>query len=88
MFCGESVPVKIRTKAFIMDDLIDWFGKDFRIIEKSEDTDDIVIAVNCNQNAMFFWALQYGEYTEVLSPENLRAELAETIRKMNERYSE
>ena len=86
MYCGESVSVEIRTKAIIMDDLIDWFGRDFKIIEKDEATDDIVIVVNCNRNAMFFWALQYGAYTEVLSPTDLRAELAEAISGMYERY--
>ena len=46
----------------------------------------IVVALRCNYNAMFYWSLQYGAYVEVLSPPELRSELAETIRLMNEKY--
>ena len=36
---------------------------------------------------MFYWSLQYGAYVEVLSPPELRKELAKTICLMNERYN-
>lgn len=85
MFCGESVTVKMKTQADMVDDLIDWFGRDFRILEKEEES--IVISVKCNYNAMFYWALQYGAYVEILAPEELREELAETIRRMDEKYN-
>lgn len=88
MFCGESVPVKVRTTVGMMDDLIDWFGRDFTILEKDKDAKHMVIYVKCNYNAMFYWALQYGAYVEVLSPPALRQELAETIRAMHEKYGE
>ena len=87
MFCGESVSVTMRTPADMMDDLIDWFGRDFRIIEKDKDGKNIAIALKCNYNAMFYWALQYGAYVEVLSPDELRKELADTIKDMNKKYN-
>ncbi len=87
MFCGESIPVQLKAETGIMNDLVDWFGKDFRIIEKNETEHTMVISVRCNYNAMFYWALQYGAYVEVLSPGKLRQELAETIRVMHEKYS-
>jgi predicted AAA+ superfamily ATPase len=46
--------------------LVDWFGTDFRIIEKDEDS--ICIRVTCNQDALRYWALQYGPYIEVVEP--------------------
>ena len=82
--CGESASVHLKAPALMMNDLIDWFGRDFRIVSKTGD--EIVISVKCNYNAMFYWALQYGAYVEVLSPPKLRKELAETIRAMNEKY--
>lgn len=84
LFCGESVPVKLKTSVSMMNDLIDWFGKEFSIIEKKED--EIVVSVKCNYNAMFYWALQYGASVEVLAPKELRQELAKTIQVMNKRY--
>ena len=87
MFCGESVPVQMKTSADMMDDLIDWFGKDFRIIDKGKDGGEMKVSLKCNYNAMFYWALQYGAYVEILSPKELRDELAETIAKMNDKYN-
>ena len=84
LFCGESVPVKLKTSVSMMNDLIDWFGKEFSIIEKNGD--EITVSVKCNYNAMFYWALQYGSKVEVLAPKELRQELAKTIQDMNNRY--
>ena len=84
LFCGESVPVKLKTSVSMMNDLIDWFGKEFSIIEKKDD--EIVVSVKCNYNAMFYWALQYGSKVEVLAPMELRQELATTIQNMNNKY--
>ena len=87
MFCGESVFVRLKTTSDIMDDLIDWFGKSFRIIEENKKTNEIIISLKCNYNAMFYWALQYGAYVEVIAPDELRKELAETIADMNKKYN-
>ena len=84
MFCGESVMVQLKTKTWMMDNLIDWFGKDFKIIKKDEE--DMTISVKCNREAMFYWALQFGAYVEVLSPADLRKDLADTISEMNKKY--
>ena len=85
MFCGESVYVQLKAPIFMMNDLIDWFGKDFRIAKEFDDY--IIVSIKCNYNAMFYWALQYGAYVEVLSPKGLRQELADTIKEMNDKYS-
>ena len=87
MFCGESIQVKLKVDMKIINDLFDWFGTDWRIIEKDESGKSIVISVKCNHDAMFYWALQYGAYVEVLAPLPLRKELADTIKAMNEKYS-
>jgi len=87
MFCGESISVKLRTNEEMMNDLIDWFGKDFRIIERDKEKKIIVVSVKCNYNAIFYWALQYGAAVEILSPAELRSELADTIYEMNKRYN-
>ena len=86
LFCGESVPVKLKTSVSMMNDLIDWFGKDFSIIEKNDD--EITVSVKCNYNAMFYWALQYGANVEVLAPKELRQELMKTICDMGKKYNQ
>ncbi len=87
MYCGESVHVKLKTGPEMMDDLIDWFGKDFHILEKDANGADMVVSLKCNYNAMFYWALQYGAYVEVIAPEDLRKEIADTVSEMNQKYN-
>ena len=70
MFSGESVSVKFKTYNFMMNDLIDWFGKDFRILRQEKDK--ILVSVRVNETAMKFWSMQFGEHVEILEPESLR----------------
>lgn len=84
MLYGDSVTASIKTDIGMMDTLVDWFGKDFRILENKDDS--IAIAVKCNENALFYWALQYGPYVEVVAPESLRKRLADAIDEMAKKY--
>ena len=54
-----------------------WFGKDFRIVQ--EDVDELIVSVSCNEKAMKYWALQYGEYAEILEPKSLRDEIRKAV---------
>ena len=84
MFGGESVTVKIRAEKYLMDELIDWFGKDFRITE--EDDEFITVILKCNVQAMKYWALQYGDSVEILEPNSLRKNVADVVRRMYAKY--
>lgn len=85
MFSGASERVKLRVPESMMDEMIDWFGKDFRIL-KSDVEGMMEIVVNCNENAMFFWALQYGPYVEVMEPIVLRDRIREAVAGMTRKY--
>ena len=84
MFSGSSVSAKIRTTEDMMSELVDWFGTDFRIIEKGGNS--ICIRVICNQEALRYWALQYGPYVEVIEPTKLREQICADIRAMAKKY--
>lgn len=85
MFSGASVSVKIKTTEDMMSELVDWFGTDFRIVEKEDNS--ICIRVTCNQDALRYWALQYGPYVEIIEPESLRNRIADDIFNMYAKYS-
>ena len=70
MFSGKSIWVKFWTTEIMLDALVDWFGKDFKILQK--DADRILINVKVNETAIKFWAMQYGESVEVVEPSSLR----------------
>ncbi len=73
MFSGESVRVKFWTNRQILDALVDWFGKDFDILQRTDDR--ILISVRVNLQAMKYWIMQFGEHVEVIEPKALRDEI-------------
>lgn len=84
MYSGKSISAKLLVDQGIMNELIDWFGKDFVILEKYNNS--MKIRVKCNAEAIKYWALQYGNYVEILEPENLRTDVAEIVKHMAEKY--
>ena len=68
----------------LMSEMVDWFGKDFTILEENDDL--LKIRVSLNENAAYYWALQYGPYVEIIEPVTLRKRLSEDIRSMAEKY--
>ena len=62
----------------MIDILVDWFGKNFKIVQS--EGDKIFVEVKVNENAIKYWLMQYGENVEVVKPLNLR----ESVRAMAE----
>ncbi|MCR5649710.1 MAG: WYL domain-containing protein [Lachnospiraceae bacterium] len=86
MFSGKSEVIKLETTEDMMSELVDWFGRDFKIIRRNGER--ITIRVVCNTSAMRYWALQYGPYVEILEPKHLRKQLRDDIENMHEKYSD
>ena len=84
MFSGPSVQVKMRVSEHMIGALIDWFGKEVRIVQ--EEADKLIVSVACNKLAMRYWALRYGEYAEILEPESLRDDIREVVDCMASSY--
>jgi predicted DNA-binding transcriptional regulator YafY len=84
MFCGESVSATFRASKTILNDIIDWFGKDVKF--SNETADECDVSVRVNANAMLYWALQYGPYVEVLEPKELREQVKEAVAEMGDKY--
>ncbi len=84
MSYGDSVVATIRTNLSMMDTLVDWFGKDFKIL--SEQDNNITISVKCNERALFYWSLQYGPSVEVLAPQELREKIRDAVEGMRKKY--
>lgn len=85
MFGGPSVRVKLLAPDHMMNEMIDWFGKDFRIHPSSKEG-MMEIVFRCNEKAMLYWALQYGPFVEVLEPAGLREEVKKAVEGMHEKY--
>lgn len=85
MYRGEGIPIKIRTTTGYIDDLVDWFGRDIRI--QRQDGDEIIVRLKCNEQSMFYWAMQYGVVVEVLEPQSLRGRIKDALQEMTQRYN-
>jgi predicted DNA-binding transcriptional regulator YafY len=86
MFAGESAVVKFRAQNHLIGEIMDWFGSEAAF---SNDTGETVeVRVSVNAQAMVFWALQYGQYVEVLEPKELRENIKEAAATIAEKYAE
>ena len=101
MFGGPSVWAKFKAPDWLADQIVDWFGLDVEfskptagsgnppdevMAEKQPKDVMTLVSVKVNENAFFFWALQYGMYVEVLEPLALRGKIKDAILKMEENY--
>jgi len=84
MLVGKSVPVMFRAQSYIAGQIIDWFGTDVRFSNDNGDTVDV--HVNVNEQAMVFWALQYGEHMEILEPVGLREKVKDVAMEIVGKY--
>ena len=75
MFSGESIQVTFRAKRYLINDVIDWFGKDVGFSDITDD--EATVKVKVNEEAMKLWALQYALHVRILSPQSM----AEDIRR-------
>lgn len=77
MFGGKPVRMKLRVNKDIFTQIIDWFGHDIEVDEKSETETTIDVTVSAVEDAMHYWMLQYGENVKAL---NASEDFAEKMR--------
>lgn len=86
MFSDDVSRVKFKVKKSLMGEVIDWFGLDFTV--RGETEDEAILQVKSSEQAIIFWAMQYGEFVEVLEPESVRERIKENIRNMLKNYGD
>lgn len=84
MFSGENEYIYLKIKKENIGDFIDWFGKEYRVLE--QDDEYVSLRFKANINAVYYWSLQYGSIAEVMKPEGLRKRLYEGVSEMKKKY--
>lgn len=69
LYADKLVNVSFLTDEKIIDQVVDWFGTDIKIEPYGE---KFKVSLFVSEVAMQFWALQYLNYVEILSPQSLR----------------
>ena len=84
MFGGKPVTVVLRMSRSCAGNVLDAFGS--RAAMRTLDDDRMEVRVTAALEGMRFFALQFGNHCEVLSPRALREQVMDDIKKMAERY--
>lgn len=84
MVTGETVNVTMKLLKKNIGDFIDWYGKDFIVIKKDEE--EITIRVSVNDNALVYWALQYGKIASIISPDSVREKIQKEVKLLADKY--
>ena len=79
MYADEPERIEFIADSKIVDQIIDWFGKDIRMTELADDKNKIKVEIVASPRAMEYWALQYLNHVEVTKPESLRTKIKEAI---------
>lgn len=77
MFSDDTVTVTIIADEFMINDIVDWFGKDISVTPA--ENGKITVRIKTSPTAMEFWAKQYMDNVEVISPKSLRRTIHESL---------
>lgn len=84
MMAGKSVKTKIKVdNVDRVNDIISWFGDKVRITQKDG---EIFVEFSVNEDALVYWALQYGESMEIVEPVSTREKMATTLKNILGKY--
>lgn len=86
MFADEPQMVEFIADGWAIDQIVDWFGKDIRIEERQDGR--FLVCVKVSINAMEYWAMQYMNAVEIISPKELRERIKKNVQVANEKYKE
>lgn len=84
MFSAETIDVVLKlSDEYAVGILTDWFGTNARVYQQNG---EIFADVKANEKAIVYWALQYGEHFELLSPKQTREKIKQAIETLNKKY--
>lgn len=85
MFTGKSERVTFLADKHIINDILDWFGYDVSL--RDADKKMVEVSVVVNMQAMKYWALQYLDYVEIISPKQLIADVQKSLKNGTDKYN-
>ncbi len=86
MYTDRPEPVEFIAEDCVIDQVIDWFGKDILIYKHGEHQYRIIVRVS--PMAMEHWAMQYAPHVRVTSPETLADKVRENLKTALAMYGE
>ena len=84
MFTDQLENIEFLAEPCIVDQVVDWFGDNARIQLCG---DKLKVYVKASPNAMEYWAMQYLNFVEILSPVSLRERIAANLETARGKYN-
>ena len=85
MYSDEQLHVRLRCENRIMDQMIDIFGTEMKILKR--DDESFITSVLVNKQGVLFLAQQFMEAIEIIEPDNLRKTMKEQLKLTLQKYS-
>ena len=85
MYSDEQLQVRLRCENRIMDQMIDIFGTEMKILKR--DDESFITSVLVNKQGILFLAQQFMEAIEIIEPDNLRDTMKEQLELTLQKYS-
>lgn len=84
MFGGETIEAELELDGDWGILIVrDWFGENAQISRKK---DKLYVKIKCNENALYYWIMQYSDCVKVISPTSFVEKIKEGLKKGLERY--
>ncbi len=83
MFTDQLENIEFLAELGIVDQIVDWFGDNARIEQSG---DKLKVSVKVSPMAMEYWAMQYLNSVEILSPASLRERIASNLEAARGKY--
>ena len=84
MFTDKLESIEFLADPGIIDQIVDWFGDNARIEQSG---DKLKVSVKVSPMAMEYWAMQYLNFVEILSPASLRERIAANLQAARGKYN-
>lgn len=86
MFSDDPVRVEFIAEDTIIDQIVDWFGYEVEVEPFTNGKHKVAVTVS--PNAMEYWAMQYLNYVEIITPVSLRDKIKENLMQATKKYQQ
>ena len=86
MKSGSVVEVTIKSDLNVLGDIIDAFGTGIRVEKIPNNNERLIVRLRSGEKDIIDWAVRFGGYAEILSPQYLRKEIENRIETLSHAY--